>query len=86
MDVAQSTPQGAHCHVAIIYFLPELRIMKGAWSLWFSELDQHQLGALLMFFIPRWIKHFGFVAFWRGVAKSPPKIGWLLKALSLIVL
>ncbi len=38
MDVARSTPQGAHYHADVIYLLPKLGVRKGARALWSSEL------------------------------------------------
>ncbi len=58
MDVARSTPQGAHYQADVIYcLLPKLGIKKGASALWFSELSLHQLESRPKVFIPRWTTH-----------------------------
>ncbi len=44
MDATRSATQGAHFHPDVIYLLLLVEIKKGTRSLWYSQLDIHQLG------------------------------------------
>ncbi len=52
MVAARSAPQGAHYLTNFIYLSPYVEI-NGSRCLWFSELDQRQLGFQSTFVIPR---------------------------------